>query len=400
MTEITILLLIFCRFLTTPAGKRDVFGGDTQKHASSSLNKGITMKRTTIKRHSIQFTLAAALTLAAHSACAAVGTLSGPYTHRNLEIFLVHGDTQLEERRYATLGEAMAKRYVVIHETGNVNELTIENLSKTVVYLNAGDIVKGGRQDRTAKDDLILPPLSGKIALAAFCVEHGRWTGRANDNAAAFSANTYVLSSKELKLASRYKQNQAEVWSRVDDQQGKLSSNVSSLAGKTVDTRSPASASSLQLTLENKDLESVKQPYLDKLKPTLDGKTDVIGFVCIINGQINCAEIYNNKALFRALWPKLLDAAITEAIADYQPKGAADQPSVAAVDVKAFFQTAVSGSIEERSVSKSTRVKTCSTPTTILFETIDTDADNVWIHKSFIAKTGENVSVPLDRNRR
>jgi hypothetical protein len=110
--RITILLLIFCRFLTTPAGKRDVFGGDTQKHASSTLNKGITMKRTTIKCHSTRFALAAALTLAAHSACAAVGTLSGPYTHRNLEIFLVHGDTQLEERRYATLGEAMTKRYV------------------------------------------------------------------------------------------------------------------------------------------------------------------------------------------------------------------------------------------------------------------------------------------------
>jgi hypothetical protein len=73
---------------------------------------------------------------------------------------------------------------------------------------------------------------------------------------------------------------------------------------------------------------------------------------------------------------------------------------VAAADVKTFFQTAVSGSVEERSVSKSTRLKTYSTPTTILFETIDTDADNIWIHKSFITKAGEKVSVPLDRNVR
>ncbi len=146
------------------------------------------MNRRLLMRHSFQLALAALLTLTAPRAGAATGTLSGPFTHQNLEIFLVHGATQLEERRYATLNEALAGHDVVVNETGNVNELSIENPSKTLVFLNAGDIVKGGRQDRTAKDDLILPPQSGKVALAAFCVEHGRWTGRANDNALMCSA--------------------------------------------------------------------------------------------------------------------------------------------------------------------------------------------------------------------
>ncbi len=184
------------------------------------------------------------------------------------------------------------------------------------------------------------------------------------------------------------------------EQQVKLNANVSSLAGRAVDTRSAASASSLQLTLENKDLQSVKRPYVDKLKPIIEGKTDVIGFVFVINGQINSAEVYNNKTLFRALWPKLLDAAVTEAITDFQPGSASDPLNVAAADVKAFFQTAVAGSAEERVVSKSTRVKTYTTPTTILFETIDVDAGNVWLHKSFIAKPTETTSVPLDSTGR
>lgn len=121
------------------------------------------------------------------SARAAVGTISGPSAHGNLQIFLVHGETQLESRRYATLSEAMEKGMVEVKETGSVQELTVENLSKgTTVFLNAGDIVKGGRQDRTVRDDLVLPPRSGQVALATFCVEHGRWSKRGEENAAAF----------------------------------------------------------------------------------------------------------------------------------------------------------------------------------------------------------------------
>src|ERR1051326_673414 len=86
------------------------------------------------------------LALAAVSAKAAVGTISGPFTHRNLQIFLVHGETRLEGRNYATLSEGLARGIVVVKETGNVSELTIENRSKDViVFLNSGDIVKGGR---------------------------------------------------------------------------------------------------------------------------------------------------------------------------------------------------------------------------------------------------------------
>ena len=83
--------------------------------------------------------------VSALSAHCAVGTLTGPFAHRNLEIFLIHGRTQLETRTYATLTEALNKGMVVVKETGNVQELTIQNISKdTTVFVNAGDIVKGG----------------------------------------------------------------------------------------------------------------------------------------------------------------------------------------------------------------------------------------------------------------
>jgi hypothetical protein len=301
----------------------------------------------------------------------------------------------LEDRRYATLSEALAKGTVEVFETGSVNQLAILNSSDERVFLNAGDIVKGGRQDRTVKDDLILPPHSGKIPLAAFCVEHGRWTGRAGEVDSNFSANNRILSSRKEKLAARYDSNQGEVWSSVAEQQIQLNSNVSALAGKSVDTRNPASSSSLQLTLENKDLGDIKKQYVDRLGSILDGKTDVIGFVYVINGEINSAEVYNNKSLFRALWPKLLDSAITEAITEH--RGEREFPPQAPAEVKKFFETALSGSRTSRTLSETTKIQTYATPTTVMFETLDMDAGGLWIHKSLIRKGKDMVEVPLDQ---
>ena len=120
-----------------------------------------------------------------------------------------------------------------------------------------------------------------------------------------------------------------------------------------------------------------------------------IVFAYAINGEINSAEIYNNKGLFRALWPKLLDAAVTEAITEYR----ADRTftPVESGAVKRFFETALSGTVEERLVWKSTKVRTTTTPTTVLFETLDVEAKETWIHKSFVHRGTDAVVVPLDR---
>src|SRR5262249_39815878 len=75
--------------------------------------------------------------------------LSGPYTHQNLTVFLVHGKDQIPDKDFLTLQEALEQKKAVVHETGEVSALTIENLSeRDVLFVQAGDIVKGGQQDR------------------------------------------------------------------------------------------------------------------------------------------------------------------------------------------------------------------------------------------------------------
>src|SRR5688572_9540222 len=112
--------------------------------------------------------------------------LSGPYTHKNLTIFLVHGKEQMPGKTFLTLQEALAQKKVIVYETKDVNELAIRNLSNQDVYVQAGDIVRGGEQDRMISIDFIVPPRSGRMPIAAFCVESGRWNKRGEEQAAYF----------------------------------------------------------------------------------------------------------------------------------------------------------------------------------------------------------------------
>ena len=75
---------------------------------------------------------------------------------------------------YFTLEQALNQRKVVVHETSQVNELAVQNNSADAVFIQVGDIVKGGNQDRMITNDFILPPYSGKLPIDAFCVEQDR----------------------------------------------------------------------------------------------------------------------------------------------------------------------------------------------------------------------------------
>ena len=46
---------------------------------------------------------------------------------------------------------------------------------------------------------------------------------------------------------------------------------------------------------------------------------------------------------------------------------------------------------------RTTLVKTYTTPTTVMFETLDLDAGGSWLHKALINKEQEKVEVPLER---
>ena len=161
--------------------------------------------------------------------------LSDPVTHRNLAIYLVHG-TSRGGPVPLTLQEAMARKAVEVREIGRVNELQVENVGDEEVFIQAGDIVKGGQQDRVLSVSLLLPPRSGATSVASVCVESGRWSARAGEDVRMFSLSNALVPSRQTKLElagvgarppeGAPPSRQQEVWKSVSRIQDRLSSNL------------------------------------------------------------------------------------------------------------------------------------------------------------------------------
>src|SRR5205807_7681172 len=182
--------------------------------------------------------------------------VSAPYTYKNLTIFLIHGKDESTKGNVITLQEAMERKLFAVYETGEVNELEVENLSKEFdVFIQSGDIVKGGRQDRILAVSIIIPARSGRVKIDAFCVESGRWTKRGGEDSTKFNSSNDRIVTKDLKIAANGARSQSEVWNEVSAAQAKLGKT---LGGSVADG---TSSSSLQLSLENRKVTATVDEY-------------------------------------------------------------------------------------------------------------------------------------------
>lgn len=358
--------------------------------------------------------------------------VSGPYTHENLSIFLIHGKSA-DGPVPLTLEEALIKGFVEVNETDTVSQLVVENKGKEEVFVHAGDIVKGGRQDRVVTATFVIPAQSKKIEIPVYCVEAGRWAPRGAEDSRKFATSAEMLPTKEAKLAMMapptgsvsarlnvppnpgirplrgdYEQRnvdiaepqqradgasnsaasnstqsltergpaggQGEVWRNVAAIQERLSSKLKTKVN------SEASQSSLQLSLENKQLAAQQEAYVKALQGAGEAGGDVVGYAIAVNGKIASADIYPSNALFKKLWPRLLKTAVTEAIGADDVKDA-KAPEITAVqaflaqpaDVKEEVASPVAG------VSRSVR----AAPTSYDAET--RAADGKFLHRSKLA---------------
>ncbi len=304
--------------------------------------------------------------------------ISAPVTDKNLSVFLIHGKNQLNDENILTLQEAMEQKILSVFETSNVNELIVQNKSaKYEVFIQSGDIVKGGKQDRVLSVDIIIPANSGKLSIETFCVESGRWQKRNGENAGQFSSSNERIVTKDLKLAANKARSQSEVWKEVEKTQNKLSKNV----GAPV--KSAVSNTSLQLSLENKEVMATTDEIVKKLSGIIDGKTDVIGYAFVINGKINSADIYASNFLFKKLWLKLLKATAVEAVSELKEARTATVVKIS--DIKAFLDGADLGKSEERIITNRVKAVTKEDKENIVFESRDSKTKTT-IHKSYVKK--------------
>jgi hypothetical protein len=317
---------------------------------------------------------------------------SGPHARGNLAVYLlIEKGAATGDLGCLTLEDALKSGAVKVSEKAEgaeVNELQIENSGDKPVYLQAGDTVKGGKQDRTIAVDTILPPKSGKRTIDAFCVEPGRWSSR--DSQGVSSGATFALSeesapvaTKEQKLAVRLSKSQNDVWEAGK----KVNQDLVNRANASPQQGGGASLAFVEP--KNSYVEAVEDPGVAKkvnetvaaLSTIVDGHPDAVGAAFCVNGKVQNIEIYAASGLFRKLWPKLLRAAAVEAFSKSKEGEAAKPPAEAELQATLVGLEGQKGRAELRKEGPVVRIFECERA--VLF---DTENGGKLLHRQLLTK--------------
>lgn len=226
--------------------------------------------------------------------------LTGPHTHKNLAVYIVHRVSGRDSaQEYLSLEEGLASGSVVLTEKQGVQTLEIENRSDQPVFIQGGDVVKGGQQDRTIYHSFVLPPKSGKVDVKAFCVEHGRWAGDTK-----FQASAGQLYTNEAKLAAREDMSQQKVWDEVAKAKRDLAGNAGTGASRTD-----------SINEEYEKARAKIEEFEKSLGQIIENSPDAVGIAYGVNGNIDGLQVYESHALLIKMHKKVLRSCGAEAIA-------------------------------------------------------------------------------------
>jgi ARG and Rhodanese-Phosphatase-superfamily-associated Protein domain len=239
--------------------------------------------------------------------------IQGPFTHQDLTVFLLCSDFQ-DGNEFLTLDEGLKEGLVTIteQEQERVGALRIENQSDHPLYLQEGERLIGGKQDRTIITSLVIPPKSGKTSVPTFCVEHNRWVEGDKGKEFGFSVNP-ALAPKGVRGAAKVEGSQDRVWGCVAAQ--KVSAHTK--------LQCPNTNSSVNEMLDAPQVQAISEEYAAALEKALDRaeNSDAVGMAIVFNGHIEEVNLYPNRALFRKLFPRLIRAyAIQAALLKDQAK--------------------------------------------------------------------------------
>jgi hypothetical protein len=238
---------------------------------------------------------------------------SSPVRHENLEIQFLIGPSVPPD--YLTLAEGCSQQIVEIFETGRVGRLAVLNKSTDrPLFIQLGELLKGGLQDRAVATDLVLDPGEKYDGLQSYCVERARWSKRQAEDHTKFMPSQEFVSTKPLRKSVEHRADQAEVWAAVSKAQVEMGCAVPGYK------ESDASPSSYKLSLEDAALQKNVEEWFHGIneRSPLDEKT--VGVAVTINGQLEKIDWYGHAQTFHRLWPGLLRAAILEALLEKRPE--------------------------------------------------------------------------------
>lgn len=213
-----------------------------------------------------------------------------PLSYRGLAVFpvVLRGDPELVGKWLSTEA-AISRGVLVVTEKsggGNVPHVVVANRSRhTHVFIMAGELISGGKQTRTVRQDVVLAP-GQKVDIGVFCVEQGRWSGKGT-----FKSGGRLV-PQSMQKALRGGTNQAGVWADV-------SRTNSALSARSRTGNLEAGLNSAKVRAR---LEVVRKAFVPEMP------RDSIGFIFVHHGRAVGAEFFGSSYLALEYLPKLIDS--------------------------------------------------------------------------------------------
>ncbi len=227
--------------------------------------------------------------------------IAEPVVYRQLAVYpiLLRGDAGLRGG-WLTLDRAVQRGVLVVNEKGrggSVPAVIVENRSRDDhVFIMSGEVISGGKQTRTVRQDVILAP-GQRVELSVFCVEAHRWQGGDKFS----SAGSLVPQSirKELNKGA----DQSRVWSEV-------ARNNRALQAENA-------TGSLDLALKSAPVRKKLAEVQKSILPNVPQGT--VGFIFVDGRRAVGADFFGREGMARELLPKLLDSYAVDCVLQRAP---------------------------------------------------------------------------------
>ncbi len=229
-------------------------------------------------------------------------------------IIAILADDAAAETPYVVLDEAMKAEVCTIRETGaasaegeqmdgDVNTLLVTNSGDKPIFLMAGDLVLGGKQDRVLAESVVVDAGVKDMRIPVFCVESGRWQVQGKDGEHAekgtfandASCGQVDVNVKRQAIATG---NQSEVWKQVA---------VNNSALKVT-----ADSGTFRATYDDEKTRKQIEDAYAQAAQLVDGK--LVGFAVVHDGEVAAMDIFDSTGLAQKVSEKLLRSYIITAI--------------------------------------------------------------------------------------
>jgi hypothetical protein len=278
--------------------------------------------------------------------------------HEGLAVYPIYDDGGAASAAWSdvlTLEEGLAAGTTSVREVderGSVRVVLVENRGAAPLFLLAGEIVLGGKQDRVVAADVVVPA-GATSRVDVFCVERGRWAAaRERARAAAapppsaeasatFVGTTSSLADSKLRRVASTSSDQLAVWAEV-------AKKASALRGESPTGTYRAAVE------ENAGVRPRVEAALEAIEGGLSargaaGEGAPVGVAVAIDGKVEAADVFASPTLFAKIRKKVIRSHAVQAIASRAgsspaspvPPGApAPAPAPTVADVAALLAEA------------------------------------------------------------